>query len=140
MSERPTIETPTILKAKKFIDFLKKTENLHEISRTYQNLLYQHAIKATAEDPITYLIPSCPAYSETNGKTDYQSMKSGIPTMAKQTIDGTAEFIQGLAQSQIPFQIKVFIADQEVVDENIRPNNQKQEDEITLYPANHKVN
>ena len=140
MSERPTIETPTILKAKKFIDFLKKTENLHEISRTYQNLLYQHAIKATAEDPITYLIPSCPAYSETNGKTDYQSMKSGIPTMAKQTIDGTAEFIQGLAQSQIPFQIKVLIADQEVGDENIRPNNQKQEDEITLYPANHKVN
>ncbi len=119
MSERPTIETPTILRARKFIDFLKKTENLHEISRTYQNLLYQYAVKATPEEPITYLIPTCPEYSETNGKTDYKSMKNGVPTMAKQTIDGTAEFIQGLAQSEIPFQIKILIADQEVGDENI---------------------
>jgi len=119
MSERPTIENPAILKAKQFISLLKQTQNLHEISRTYQNILYQQAIKATPEEPITYLIPSCPSYSETNGKTDYKSMRRDVPSMAKKVIDGTIEFVQVLSTCEIPCQVKVLIADQEVGDANI---------------------
>lgn len=106
------------------IDVVKTIQSLNELPNieSPQNKQQKKALEtsirnATADNPITVYVGSCPDYSHENGLYTHQGIGDNVPLLSQVHVNTDIDLLKTLQSENVPYEYVLMVADIEAIDE-----------------------